>query len=80
VVLGSLLDNKLRTCPSGHILKAGEQVKIIKSWKTFAREYWYVEVEYIRSGKVLAGWVQSGWKEQPWGYVRPNTKEQFQSV
>lgn len=70
--LSSLIYNKLHICRTGHILKYGERVKILDTWETWARGYWYAKINYLLDEKIHTGWVQAGWKEYPWGFLQPD--------
>jgi hypothetical protein len=70
--LGSLLNNSLEICDTGHDLKESSRVHIRSCWDTGFRRYRYVEMDYEWEGKPYVGWAITGKAPNYWSWIVPD--------
>lgn len=76
--LGSLINNSMKVCPTGHMLSNGTKVFILDTWQTGFRGYYYAQIKYQYDGQEFIGWISKGNKTYPNLFLEIDEKRGFQ--
>lgn len=69
--LGSLINNSLEGCATGHFVTPGTKVQILGCWDSGFRGYRYLQIAYTWSQEQRVGWALSGRAPTYWQFIAP---------
>jgi len=72
--LGSLINNSLEGCATGHFVTPGTKVKILSCWDSGFRGYRYLQIAYVWSQDQRIGWALSGRAPTYWQFISPEAE------